>query len=104
MGLKGINSPKDLQWQGRLTFCPWCGKEGQNDGTVVNHLWTTHYHLGLICAHCLDYFTSSADAMLQHTQVCKPMAAGNDNDDREEKDYEDNDNGNEYEEFMFKED
>ena len=22
---------------------------------MVNHLWTMHYHLGLICTHCLDY-------------------------------------------------
>ena len=21
-----------------ITHCPWCGKEGQNKGTVVNHL------------------------------------------------------------------
>ena len=63
MGLKGIHSPKALQQQSGLTFCPWCGKEGQNKGTIVNHLQTTHYHLGLICVHCLDYFTTSTDAM-----------------------------------------
>ena len=58
---------------------------------MVNHLQTMHYHLGLICAHCLDYFTTSADAMHQHAQLCKPMAAGDDDDDdREEEDYEDN--------------
>ena len=38
MGVKGIHSPKALQqWDG-LSFCPWCGKEGQNKGIVVNHL------------------------------------------------------------------
>ena len=63
-----------------------------------------HYHLGLICAHCLDYFTTSADAMHWHAQLCKPMAAGNNDDDREKKDYEDDDNGNEDDEFAFKED
>ena len=33
----------------------------QNEGTVVNHLQSTHYHLGLICSCCLDYFTTSAE-------------------------------------------
>ena len=38
MGLKEIHSPKALHRQVGLTFCLWCGKEGQNYGTVVNHL------------------------------------------------------------------
>ena len=83
---------------------PWCDKEGQNEGTVVNHLWTTHYHLGLICAHCLEYFTTSADTMSCHAHICKSTTAGNDDDYREEEDYKDNDNGDEDDEFMFKED
>ena len=61
-----------------------------------------HYHLGLICANCLDYFTTSTDAMYWHAQLCKPTAASD--DDREEEDYEDNDNGNEDDEFLFEED
>ena len=36
MGLKGIHLPEALKWQSGLTFCPWCGKEGQNEGTVAN--------------------------------------------------------------------
>ena len=32
-----------------MTFCPWCGKEGQNKGTIVNHLQAMHYRLGLVC-------------------------------------------------------
>ena len=105
-GLKGIHSLEALQWQSGLTFCPWCGKEDENEGTVVNHLWTKHYHLGLICAHCLDYFTTSADAMHQHTQLCKSTAASNDDDNREESppDYEEDDNSNEDFEFVFEED
>ena len=54
MGLEGIHLPKALQWQSSLSFCLWCGKEGQNEEIVVNHLWTIHYHLGLICTSCLD--------------------------------------------------
>ena len=85
-------------------FCPWCGKESQNEGTVVTHLQTMHYHLGLICAHCLDYFTTSADAVHQHAQLCKPTAPGDDDDDREEEDYKDDDNSHECDKFMFRKD
>ena len=38
MGLKGIHSLKALCWQVGLSFCLWCGNEGQNEGTIVNHL------------------------------------------------------------------
>ena len=34
MGLRGIHSSEALRWQGGLSFCLWCGKEGQNEGTV----------------------------------------------------------------------
>ena len=87
MGLKDIHSSEALQWWGSLTFCPWCSREGQNEGTVVNHLQTTHYHLGLVCACCLDYFTTNAEAIHHHAYVCKPTTVGaSDNgDDRERK-------------------
>ena len=54
-----------------------------------------YHHLGLICVCCLDYFTTSADAMNWHTQLCKSTAASEDDDDREESppDYEEDDNG-----------
>ena len=60
---------------------------------VINHLWTMHYHLGLICAHCLNYFTMSVDSIQWHTQLCKSLAASDD-DNREESppDYEEDDN------------
>ena len=38
MGLMGIHDPDALCHFSGLTHCPWCGKEGQNDGTMVNHL------------------------------------------------------------------
>ena len=63
-----------------------------------------HYHLGLICAHCVDYFTTSTDAMHWHAELCKPTAASNDDDDTEEEDYEENDSGDEDDEFMFDKD
>ena len=73
MGLKGIPSPEALKHQTGLSFCSWCGKEGQNEGTVVNHLCTGHYCLGLICKQCLLYFMTSLDAMQCHAQGCQSM-------------------------------
>ena len=58
--------PKPLWRQGELSFCLWCRK-GQNDGLVVNDLWTSHYHLGLICNHCMEYFTVSTNTMHWHS-------------------------------------
>ena len=48
MGLKGIHEPEALQHFARYTYCPWCGKYRQNEGTIVNHLRMAHYKLGLI--------------------------------------------------------
>ena len=42
MGLTGIHDLDALHHFNRVTHCPWCGKEGQNEGTVINHLWTVH--------------------------------------------------------------
>ena len=52
MGLMGIHDPDALQHYAGYTYCPWCGKEGQNEGMVVNHQRTTHYRLGLVCNRC----------------------------------------------------
>ena len=49
MDLMGIHDPDALWHYTGYTYCPWCGKEGQNEGTVVNHLRTTHYRLGFVC-------------------------------------------------------
>ena len=49
MGLKGIHDPDALWHFASYTYCPWCSKDGQNEGTIVNHLRTIHYRLGLIC-------------------------------------------------------
>ena len=38
MGLKGIHDADALRHFAGYTYCPWCGKEGQNEGTVVNYL------------------------------------------------------------------
>ena len=52
MGLTGVHNPDTLCHFNSFTFCPWCRKEGQNEGTIVNHLWMTHYKLGLVCGTC----------------------------------------------------
>ena len=102
MGLEGICSPKALQWWSGLTYCPWCGKEGQNEGMVVSHLQIMHYHLDLICTCCLGYFTMGADVVWWHTQLCKYMAAGNDDDWKESPpDYGEDDNSDGDFDFTF---
>ena len=38
MGMMGIHDLDALCCFSGITNCPWCGKEGQNEGTMVNHL------------------------------------------------------------------
>ena len=73
MGLKGIHSPKALKHQASLSFCSWYRKEGQNEGTMVNHLCTGHYHLKMVCEQCIQHFTTSLDRMWHHLQGCESM-------------------------------
>ena len=61
MGLWGIHSLEVLKQQVGLSFCLWCRKEGQNEGTMVNHLHTGHYCLGLVCKRYLSYFNTMLD-------------------------------------------
>ena len=82
VGLKGIHSPEALKHQVGLSFCPWCRKEGQNEGTLVNHLCNGHYHLGLVCKRCLQHFMTSSDRMQHHLQGCESTH----NHDNEESD------------------
>ena len=72
MGLEGIHSPEGLCRQCGNLYCPWCAKEGKNEGTVVNHLCTVHYHLGLVCTLFLAYFSTSAGTMRKHGTCCRP--------------------------------
>ena len=71
MGLKGIHHCNAPCCHAGLWYCPWCGKVGQNEGTVVNHLWTTHYKLGLICSRCLHFPLTTSKAIWHHGQNCK---------------------------------
>ena len=66
MGLMGIHDPNALQHYAGYTYCPWCGKEGQNEGMVVNHLRTTHYRLGLMCDQCFGCPSVTLDSLCWH--------------------------------------
>ena len=66
MGLKGIHDSNALWHFTSYTYCPWCSKDGQNEGTIVNHLRTVHYKLGLICKQCFGCPTVMLDALCQH--------------------------------------
>ena len=66
MGLMGIHDPDALWHYTGYTYCPWWGKEGQNEGTVVNHLRTTHYRLGLVCDRCFGCPSTMLDSLCWH--------------------------------------
>ena len=63
IGLMGIHDPDALHHFISVTYYPWCRKEGQNKGTVVNHLWTTHYRLGLVCDRCYSCQSTTSDTL-----------------------------------------
>ena len=69
MGLKGIHDPEALRCFSGYTYCPWCGKSGQNEGTIIIHLRTTHYKLGLICDWCFGCPTTMSDTLHRHGHV-----------------------------------
>ena len=63
MGLKGIHDPNALQQFASYTYCPWCRKVRQNEGTVINHLRTIHYKLGLVYDQCYSCPTVMLDTL-----------------------------------------
>ena len=68
MGLMGIHDPDALHHYGSITYCPWCRKEGQNEGTVVNHLQIIHHRLGLVCNRCYGCPSTMSDTLCHHGQ------------------------------------
>ena len=90
MGLKGIHFPKSFIGKAGAPTASGVQKEGQNEGTVINHLWTIHYHLCLVCILCMDFFATSVDTMGQHAPSCKSMAT-EDKDQEEEEESKDDD-------------
>ena len=81
MGLVGIHNPDFLCHFNGSTHCPCCGKEGQNEGTVVNHLQMVHYRLGLVCNKCSDCPSTSSDTLCCHGwQNCQQPGKKNPNE------------------------
>ena len=73
MGLTGIHDLDALCHFNRMTHYPWCGKEGQNKGTIINHLWMVHYRLSPMCKICYNYPSTSSDTLCFHSwQNCPP--------------------------------
>ena len=68
----------------------------------MNHLRTMHYHLGLVCALCVDFFSTSTDAMRWHAHICKSITTAEDNDCKEEES-ENDDDGNEVGDYLLEE-
>ena len=75
MGLIGIHNPDALCHFSGITHCTWCEKEGQNEGTMVNHLQTVHYRLGLVCDRCYDCPFITSDTFCWHgsQDCCQPQ-------------------------------
>ena len=81
MALVGIHYPDILCHFNGLTHFPLCGKEGQNVGTVVNHLWAVHYRLGLVCNKCNNCPSTSSDTLCCHgQQTCQQPGEKNPNE------------------------
>ena len=77
MGLTDIHDPDALCHFYGMTHCPWCSKVGQDKGTIVNHLWTIHYRLGLVCKKCYGCPTTLSEAICHHRQKgCQPSGEG----------------------------
>ena len=74
MGLVGIYDPDALCCFSGVTHCPWCGKEGQNKGTMVNHLQKVQYRLGLVCNKCHDCPSIKPNTLCHHgwQDCCEP--------------------------------
>ena len=66
MGLVDIHDPDALWHFAGFTYCPWCGKEGQNEGMVVNHLRIRHYRLGMVSDKCHGCPTTTCDTLHHH--------------------------------------
>ena len=67
MGLTSTHDQDTLCHFNGVTHCPWCSKEGQNEGTVINHLQTVHYRLGLVCEKCFSCPSTSLETLYCHS-------------------------------------
>ena len=80
IGLMGIHHLDALHHFNRVTHCTWCGKEGQNEGTIINHLRTEYYKLGLLCKRCFHCPSIMSEPIQCHGwKNCQPSAEGGPN-------------------------
>ena len=76
-GLMGIHDLDMLHHFNGVTHCPWCRKVDQKEGTIVNHLMTVHYKLGLMCNKCFSCPSITSEAICHHRQKsCLPSGEG----------------------------
>ena len=73
MDLTGIHDLDALCHFNGVTHCPWYRREGQNEGTVINHLWMVHYRLGLMCKKCFGCPSTSSETLWKD---CQPSGEG----------------------------
>ena len=76
MGLTSIHHPNALCHFNGVTHCLWCEKEGQNEGTFVNHLRMVYYKLGLVCKKCFGCPLVTSEAIWHHNQKELPAIHG----------------------------
>ena len=80
MGLTGIHDLDTLCHFNGMTHFPWWMKMGQNEGTVINHFWTVHYRLCLMCEKCFSCPSTLLDTICHHGQKdCQPSGEGGPN-------------------------
>ena len=73
LGLTSIHHPDTLCHFNGVTHCLWCGKEGQNEGMIINHLQMMYYKLGLVCEKCFCCPLVTSEAIQHHSQKsCQP--------------------------------
>ena len=81
IGLVGMHNPDVLCHFSGIAYCPWCRKEGQNEGTMVNNLWMVHYRLGLVCNRCYDCPPTTSNTLNHHSwQDCGQPRENNPNE------------------------
>ena len=81
IGFMGIHNQDTLCHFNRVTHCPWCKKVGQNEGTIINHLQTVHYKLGLMCERCFGCPSIMSEAICCHGwKSCLPSGEGGPNE------------------------
>ena len=50
----------------RVSCCPFCAYNVQNDLAYLNHIIGTHYHTSLVCGACLDAIATSGQQLRRH--------------------------------------